>query len=315
VTSWLTIDAFQVAEFTTGLRAGLVVLALGAVAGVGWRVLRGVPLPAAGLLLAGGVAWGLREAVALPPGLVEGLAALAGAGLVAGVLPRPEIAGPVLAIPGAWIVATRGDLVEVGWVPVLVAAAAVLGGTLVADFDRKWKGAGFAPALVAIAAVGVYYSVPDTEQASVLLGAALPVAVLGGPLALAGLGSAGAYAATGVVAWTAAAGGLARPSSIVGGIACLGLLIAEPLARAIAPTGSSLLHLVERRWWGVVPVAAGQLALVYIASRWAGLRPGVGEAVVIVMIELAVAVAIIAGYGGVLRGRSRTAQIQQGGSG
>jgi hypothetical protein len=315
VKSRLAIDAFQVAEFITGLQAGLVVLALGAVAGVGWRVLRGVPLPAAGLLLVGAVAWGLREAVALPPGLVEGLAALAGAGLVAGVLPRPEIAGIVLAVPGAWVVASRGDLMDVGWVPVLVAAAAVLGGALVADFDRRWRRTGFAPVLLAVAAVGVYYSVPDTEQASVLLGAALPVAALGGPLALAGLGSAGAYAATGLVAWTAATGGLARPSSIVGGIACLGLLIAEPLARALAPTGASLLDFVERRWWGVVPVAAGQLTLVYVASRWAGLRPGVGQAVVIVTIDLAVAVAIVAGYGSGLGGRSRAAHSQQGRSG
>jgi hypothetical protein len=315
VTGLIALDALPAKEFGAGLQAGLLALVIGAVAGVGWRVLRGTPIPAAGLLLAGGVAWGLREAVAVPPGLVEGLAALAGAGIVAGILPKSEIAGALLAIPGAWILAYRTDLVDVEWIRLLVAAGAVIGGMLVADFDRRWRETGFSPVLVAVAAAGVYYSVPDTEQAAVLLGAALPLALLGGPLVLARLGSAGAYAATGLVAWTAAAGGLGRPTSIVGGIACLGLLIVEPLARALAPTSSSLLGAVERRWWGVVPVAAGQLTLVFVASRWAGLQPAMGEAVLIVTIELAVAVAVIAGYGGVLASQSRAARLSQGGRG
>jgi hypothetical protein len=119
----------------------------------------------------------------------------------------------------------------------------------------------------------------------------------------------------GLVAWTVAAGGVGRPSSIIGGLACLGLLIIEPLARALAPTGASLLGAVERRWWGVVPVAAGQLLLVFIASRWAGLRPATGEAVLIVMIELAVAVAIIVGYASVSSAQSRSARLPQGGGG
>jgi hypothetical protein len=288
---------------------------VGAVAGLGWRLARGTPLPAAGLLLAGGAAWGLREAVTLPPGLVEGLAALAGAGLVAAILPKPEIAGAILAVPGAWILVYRADVVDVDWIRALVFAAVVVGGSLVSAFDRRWIATGFSPVLIAVATIGVYFTVPDTEQATVLLGVALPLALLGGPPALARLGSAGAYAATGVLAWTAAAGGVARPSSIVGGIACLGWLVIEPLARAITPTRSGLLAAAERHLWGVVPVAAGQLVLVYVASRWAGLRPSVAEAVLIVMIELAVTVAIIVGYASVPSTRTRTAQLPQGGGG
>jgi hypothetical protein len=311
----VAIDSLPAEEFGAGLQAGLLALVLGAVAGVGWRLVLRAPLPAAGLLLAGGAAWGLREAVALPPGLVEALTALAGAGLVASILPKPQIAGPILAVPGAWILAYRADVVDVDWIRALVAAAAVVGGMLVADFDRRWRATGFSPVLIGVAAVGVYFTVPDTEQATVLLGVALPLALLGGPPALARLGSAGSYAAVGLVAWTVAAGGVARPSSIIGGVACLGLLIIEPLARSLAPPRALVLGALERRWWGVVPVATGQLLLVFIASRGAGLRPAMGEAVVVVMIELAVAAAIIVGYASVPSTRSGAARLPEGGGG
>jgi hypothetical protein len=315
VIDWFGLDPLQAKEVTAGLLPGLLAAAVGATAGLMWLGVWGRPLPAAGLLLVAGAAWGLWEAAALPPGLVEGLVALAGAGLVAGTLPLPHIAGALLAIPGAWILASQGDLVGEDWIRILVAAGAVAGGVLAADFDRRWSGAGFPPVLLAIAVVGVYFAVPDTEQASVLMGAALPLALLGWPRALAGLGSAGAYAASGLVVWTAAAGGAARPSSIVGGVACLGLLLIEPLGRAIAPRGSSLLEVVEGRRWVVVPVAAGQLALVYVASRWAGLRPTVNEAVVIVMIELVLVVVAVAGLGGWIKAHPRAAPLQSGGGG
>jgi hypothetical protein len=285
------LDAFASIEFGAGLQAGLLTLVVGAVAGLGWRLVRGVPLPAVGLLLAVGTAWGLREAVALPPGLVEGLTALAGAGLVAAILPRPEIAGAILAFPGAWILAYRADVVDVDWIRALVLTSVVIGGSLVADFDRRWRHAGFPPVLIAVSVVGVYVTVPDTEQALVLLGVTLPLMLLGWPSALAGLGSAGSYAAVGVLAWTAAAGGLARPSSIVGGIACLGLMAVEPLARAARPSASRVLDAAARQWWGAVAVGASHLVLVYVASRVAGLQSGTGAATLIVSVELCLAVA------------------------
>jgi hypothetical protein len=309
---WLGLDALQSREFTVGLRAGLLALGVGAAAGVLWHLVRRRPFPGAGLVLVAGAAWGLHEAVTLPPGLAEGLVALCGAGLVAGMVPVPRIAGAVLAVPGAWLLAFRGDLVEADWIRILVVAATVVGGTLVADFDRRWRHVGFPPVLLAVSAVGVYFSVPDTEQASVLLGATLPLVLLGWPRALAGLGSAGAYAATGLLAWTAAAGGYGRPSSIVGGIACLGLLVVEPLARAVRPRVSSVLDAVARRWWAVAPVAASHLLLVYVASRWAGLQPAVDGAVLIVTLELCLAVAATMTLGA-LWGRAGAIPAGQGG--
>jgi hypothetical protein len=312
VTDWLGLDVLHNRELAVGLRAGVVALGFGAVAGVAWHLVRRKPFPGAGLLLVAGAAWGLREAVTLPTGLVQGLAALAGAGLVAGMVPVPRIAGTLLAIPGAWLLTSRGDLVEAEWIRILVLAATVVGGTLVADFDRRWRHAGFPPVLLAVSVVGVYFSVPETSHASVLLGATLPLMLLGWPRALAGLGSAGAYAATGLLAWTAAAGGWTRPSSIVGGVACLGLLLVEPLSRAVRPAVSSLLDAVARRWWGAVPVAASHLLLVYVASRWAGLQQSVDSAALIVTLELCLAVAATMALGA-LWGRARPTLAGHGG--
>ena len=285
------LDALATIEFGAGLQAGLLTLVVGVVAGVVWRLVRGTPLPAAGLLLAGGAVWGLNEAVSLPPGLFQGLVALAGAGLVAGTLPKSRTAGLLLAIPGAWALTSQGDLFEAEWIRWLVIAGTVVGGTLVADFDRRWRDAGFSPVLIAVSVVGVYVTVPDTEQALVLLGVSLPLMLLGWPSALAGLGSAGSYAAVGLLAWTAAAGGSARPSSIVGGVACLGLLAVEPLARAATPAASRVLDAAAGQWWGAVVVGVSHLVLVFVASRVAGLQPGAGEAAVIVSVELCLAVA------------------------
>jgi hypothetical protein len=315
VTSWWAIDALQSAEFTAGLRPGILALAFGATGGLIWRLIRRGPLPVAGLLLAAAVLWGLWEAVTLPPGLLEGLVALAGAGLAAGILPKPEIAGSILALPGAWILVSDGDLTEVGWIRIVLVVVVAVGCSLVADFDRRFRKAGLPPVLLAVTVVGVYFVVPDTEQAAVLLGAALPLALLGWPRRFAGLGSAGAYAATGLVVWTVAAGGSARPSAIVGGMACLGLLVIEPLARKIPPRGSSLLDAVRGHRPSLAAVVAGQLALVYVASRWAGLQPTVNEAVVIVTIEVALALAVVAGFGGLLKAKARTSPIRHGGTG
>jgi hypothetical protein len=313
VTDWLGLDALQSREFTAGLRAGLLALGLGVAGGVIWQLVRRRPLPAAGLLLVGATAWGLREAVTLPTGLVQGLVLLAGAGFVAELVPAPRLAGAVLAIPGAWLISSRGDLVDTEWIRALVMAFTVIGGTLAADFDNRFRNAGFPPVLVAVSVVGVYFSVPDTEQASVLVGAALPLMALGWPRALAGLGSAGAYAVIGLLAWTTAAGGYGRPSSIVGGIACLGLLAVEPLARAVRPAASSVLDAVAQRWWGAVPVGASHLVLVFVASRWAGLQPTVDGAALIVALELCVAIVVTMTLTALVA-RARPALVSHGGS-
>jgi hypothetical protein len=287
-------------ETAAGLLFGLVALAVGLVVAFARRDTPAPTVPVVGLLFAAAVALGLRQTLGLPGGLALGLVALAGAGLV----PVGGPLAPALAVPGAWLVAASSGLAD-GRLRLLVGAAVVAGGFLLANFDARWRHRGLAPVLLAVSVVGVYTTVPDTEPAMVALGAALPLALLGWPWPLGCVGRAGAYAATGALLWVVAVGGVGRGSAVVGGVACLGLLAVEPAARLLAPgRGSVLEHLPDGRW-GAVAVAVVHLGLVYVAARVAGLRSTVAEAAVIASVELAAAVllALAATAGRDRRGR------------
>jgi hypothetical protein len=238
----------------------------------GARGTRGAPaLPVAGLLFAAAFAVALERRLGLPGGLALGLVLLAGAGAVSG----HRVVGPLalpLAVPGAWLLVARSGLELDRWARLLLGASIVLGGWLLADFDARWRRWGLGPVLLAVSVAGVYVTVPDTEQALVALGVALPLALLGWPWPLVSLGRAGAFAATGALLWVVGAGGAARGSAIVGGAACLGLLAVEPAARLLDPRHGSVLAWLPERRWGVVAAALPHLGLVYLAARVAGLR-------------------------------------------
>jgi hypothetical protein len=136
-------------------------------------------------------------------------------------------------------------------------------------FDRRWGNTGCTPVLLAISVVGLYYTVPDPGDALVVLGVALPIAMLGWPWPVARLGSTGGFAVAGLLAWVVVRGGSGRQSSIVGGMACLGLLAIEPVARRFRRRAWSPLDLVPEGL-PFTPVVAGvHLALVWIGSRLA----------------------------------------------
>jgi hypothetical protein len=135
---------------------------------------------------------------------------------------------------------------------VLVLASAVVGATLLSDFDSRWCRRGLGPVLLAVSMLGIYATVPDTEQALVLLGLALPLALTFWPWPVASLGVAGSLATTGLVVWTISAGGAGRTSSIIGGLACLGVLVLEPITRGLRADRRSALELVPLRLWWVV---------------------------------------------------------------
>jgi hypothetical protein len=160
------------------------------------------------------------------------------------------------------------------------------------DLDGRWRATGAPPILLAVSAAGVYFTVPETDEAAILLGGAVVVALLGLG-AVANLGSAGAFAAVGLLVWTAATGGAARPSSIVGSLGCLGLFLVEPLARLFAHVRSGLEG--GPRSWRVISAVGAQVSLVAIASRWAGLPPVAETAALVVMAEIGVALAILVG--------------------
>lgn len=263
------------AGFRGGLVAGTVGLVV--VAGAALAVRRSSrhgPLGLAGIavVLAALVALPRVEAAVDAPGeLLAGLVVLAAGALFATLLGWPLPVRVIAAVPGAALVASTRDVadIEIAWVRALTFVAIVLGAALVADFDSENARAGLAPVLLAVTAVGMYTTLPDTEQAAVLVGATAPIALLGWPKPLASLGAPGAAATVGLVAWTASVGGRGRPGAVVGAMACLGVMLVEPLVRrafrrrqAAAPTGplSS----------GIVLVAALHIAVVLFVSLAAG---------------------------------------------
>jgi hypothetical protein len=277
---------FTEAAFRSGLIAGLVALLVGVVVALAWRARRRDPVPVAGLLMAGAAVVVLAQRDELVAGLGAGLVALAGAGLVVDVVPRGRRVLPLLALPGAWAVATATDATQ-PWAPVAVGATVALGGSLVASFDHHWKDRPLGPGLLVASFAGVFVTVPETREALPVLGAVLPLAVIGWPVKLAALGAGGSLAATGLLAWTVAEGGTFRDSAIVGGLACLGVLVAEPVARALL--GSQRARRRLGRAGAVLGLIATQAVVVLLAARVAGLRDDLRSALALAAITLVVA--------------------------
>jgi len=278
-------------------------IGFGLIAGGAALVLRRGPLPIGGLLFAAAAAAGLGRSVGLPPGLIFGLIALAGAGVVVEFFRLSRLAAFALAVPGAWLLAYQAELVEVGWIRALVGIAIAAGVILMSDFERLSPKQSLGLPLLAITASGIYLTVPDTEQALAIMGAALLVAALGLIRPQVSLGVAGSYAATGLLVWTIAAGGFGRPASILGGLACFGLFWVEPLTRLIS------------RATLVVPIpvaVAAHTILVLIASRAVGRGSQVSQAVLLIAAELAIAVAIGVGVSTIPRRRRAVESVLTG---
>jgi hypothetical protein len=237
----------------------------------------------------------------LAVGLAFGAAALL-AGVAAWVWGRAERGGVVAGLaglaPAAAAAAALGATGGVpagrapGLAPIVAVAAAVAAGALLADFDRR-RHDGLTLPLWAVSVAGVWATVPDVEAAVVVLGAALPPVLLGWPSPLArsgrvSLGVAGSLAAAAQLVWVVATDGAGRPGSMVGGLACLGVLAAEPLARRLGGRRPGARPLPA------VPLLAAHLALVAVASRVVGRPETVAEALPLALAELAVAVALAA---------------------
>ncbi|MBW3641779.1 MAG: hypothetical protein KY447_02580 [Actinobacteria bacterium] len=281
------LEAFNETSFRGGVVLGLAALVLGVVVAGLWRARRGASCPVAGLLLAAVGAAAIVQAQRPVPGLVPGLLALAIGGVVVDAVPRLRPLLAVFALPGAWLLAT-GVEVEQAWAPLAVAVAVVGGGALVADFDLRWSARPLGPALMAASLAGVFITVPETKEALAVLGAALPLVALGWPASLASLGAGGSLAATGLLAWTTAQGGTFRAASIVGGLACLGMLVAEPLGRLVQRNRSR--RRLPRSAGVLLGVVTAHLVVVLVAGRVAGLGDDVTVAVVISMLALAAGV-------------------------
>jgi len=220
-------ELLDVPEFGAGIAAGVCFAFLAGLPGA-VSALRGArrsfPL--------GAVAFCVAGIVALGPGAVPVLPALALGGIGAAAAARPLI-GPtrsvLAAAPFAAVVALGFDA-DGTWLPRAVFVGATVVPIVVATFEDVRRETPIGPAMFALSVLGVSWCVPDTEHVAALAGAALPVAAFGWPLGLVRLGRAGSGASVALVVWASALDSRARPASVLAGIACFGLLLAVPVA-------------------------------------------------------------------------------------
>ncbi len=252
------LDLLTRPEFLAGIVAGV----------VGLAILLLVPETARervadwGLLLSAAILIAINLAVARRLGLVAGIAVLAAGGWALNRSATAfRIIGWLTVASGAVIVSLRGGLPDRLWLQVLTVAVTLVAGTALATWSRDLPHHLLGP-MFAIGAFGIWATVPETEMARAVLGAAIPMAVATMQPIEARLFAPGAYALAGLAAWVAAVGGAARPASIIGGWACLGLLVILPYCR---PSASDLL---AKRPWTVLVVHA---VVVLVSSRVIGL--------------------------------------------
>lgn len=248
----------------------------------------------AGSLLAVIAARGIVRSIAL--GIATGVAAAAGlaaddlldAALAAGLLlilvaalaseARSPIVRAAALAPGGVLIVTLGAEGTAGWARALAFVTIVAVGPTAVALDRFFPY--LTVALLAVSALGAYWTLPDTEQARALVGALLPVALLALVFRHAPEPSSPSLGVA-LVAWVALVGGVGRAGSVVGAIGCLGVLALGPLARRGPP----------------ILVVAAHLPIVVIASRVAGLRQSAwtAAAVLLPVIVLAAAILLLTG--------------------
>lgn len=276
-------------ELRAGLAAGLVALAIGVLAQAAPRAVgvRRVPR-AGGVLVVAAACAALAERGLLPSGLVPALVLLSIGGAAARSHGR-WVGAAVLLAPGSVLLAAATGGRHAPYPQLVAAAIASGGGWLAADFDAHMR-RGPGPVLFAVSAYAAYAVVPETDAALTLVGAALPLALLGWPASLDGLGTTGAFAACGVLGWVVGHGGAARPSALVGGVGALGLLALEPLVRALARRRASPLDALPPGR-ALVPVAAAcHAAVVLVTARLAGTRRATWAALAVAVVGATVAV-------------------------
>lgn len=269
-----------------GLACGF--LALGAGIGVVAALRRlgpsATPAPVLGLLVAAGALAGVALVKRVPLAVVAGAALVAAAGAIPRTRPWWDAAGVAAIVPGATVVAYGSGLRGPAWIEPVVAASIVAGGWAIADLDRRAATArlGLGPVLVAVTAAGIFATTPDTERALVLLLVAAVTAVLAWPVAFAVLGRPGAFATAAVGCWIVAVEGRGRTGAIAGGLACAGLLFAEPVGRLVVRSAGGAVAraavVLRRPPLTVVAVAVLHAGVVVVASRVAGFEASAGGA-------------------------------------
>jgi hypothetical protein len=306
-----TVDAIQdlvdARGFGDGIVAGAVAFAI--VLAITWLTgrrradLAGLGFAGAGLAALSG-AGPLRGAPDVPGTLWLAIGLLSLGGFA---LRHPRVPGGaavVMYAPGAIVLGyatdPRGEFGP-SWVPAALAAATAIAGALTYDTDRARARDAIGPVLLFVSVAGIYTTVPDTEHAVVLVGAALPLVAFAVPTGIGSLGPEGAGAAIGLTLWMSAIDGQGRHGAIVGAFGCLGLLLTDPIGRRLAARGSaSPARLPGRhsRYEHLIVVALFvilQVAITAFAARVAGTEGRVGTALAYLAPALVAAVLVSVG--------------------
>jgi hypothetical protein len=153
--------------------------------------------------------------------------------------------------PGAIVLALATPFAGSAVSRAVLAVSTIGIGVGLRDFDAVNGRKGAPWLLFAIAAAGAYLAVPDTELARVFLGVAIPFVLMSIPFPTASFGPAGSAAISGVFTWVVVVGGRGRPGSVVGGLATIGLLAAEPIGRRLVGRDRTLWTRVLGRYYRV----------------------------------------------------------------
>lgn len=236
---------------------------------------------ALGLAAVVGAVAGLAAEGVLPGALILAVLLLAAAALAARGHPFAVSAAALL--PGGVVLVTLAASGTPGWARALVFVAVLVASPAGETVDNRFALLTFA--LIAFSSLGVYGTVPDTEQARSVVGAFLPVAAVAFVSHRSPEG-AGPSVSVALLAWVGLVGGIGRPGSVVGAIGCLGVLALGPLTRRSSPLRLIAVHVV----------------VVVLASRVAGLRQSAWAALAIALPVIVIAaLVLLAGERGRMR--------------
>lgn len=277
--------AWNLPQFWTGLLAGtataFVLLAAAMIASrahiVSRRWIR--PAPIAGLAFTAAGLWSVHRSHPIPTPVLLGVLGAVVVGALTEVVTLPSWAPFLLSLPPAVGIGFYGGLDDVGWVRLLVAVTVWLGAPLAARSDGLTRGTSLGTIFLACSVAATWTTVPDTEEAIALLGAAVIPTLLAWPAGLLRLGRSGGAAAVTLLVWVAAIDGRGRPTSVIGSVVALGLLVMVPAVGRVTPspvrsTGS---HAVSARLGWALAVGV-HLAIVLVAARVVGVMTDVALA-------------------------------------
>lgn len=271
-----TLELFASRQFATALLAGAMALGFALVAQHIWPRAQGNRFYGLLVAVATIAMLGVGE---FPRRLIAGLIILAASGMAHGQARRIPILATLAGVPGAYVVAYVAPLPNLSGYDWVIFALIAVGAPCIAGFEERNSASRIGPVLFTTTIATAFFVVPDTEQILVMLGVAIPLTLLTWSGSRASIGAAGAFVVLGLYGWIIAAGGAARPSSLVGAFGALGFFLVEPVARYLDRDAPHLGHLPTRRFQVIGLVAHG--LIVTFGGRLAGVQETVAAAAAI----------------------------------